>query len=100
MLRNYPWPGNVRELARCVKQRLNLGYDVVKDLDSHQCGSEEMPEQVTITGPNSIRPVDEIVTQYVRRAYENRGSMTQAEVALRLGIAVNTLKKHLAGPDA
>ncbi len=100
VLRNYPWPGNVRELARCVKQRLNLGYDVVKDLDSHQCGSEEMPEQVTITGPNSIRPVDEIVTQYVRRAYENRGSMTQAEVALRLGIAVNTLKKHLAGPDA
>jgi hypothetical protein len=39
----------------------------------------------------------EITREYVRRVFNNRGSLTQKEVARRLGTSVNRLKKYLRG---
>lgn len=96
-LRSYPWPGNVRELARLVKRRLLLGDDVVADLAAGAVSGVAGPlaSPAAPRGPAKIRPLADIIKEYVREADRNRGNLTQRQLAKRLGKAVNTVKRIL-----
>ncbi len=98
-MRNHIWPGNVRDLVRLVKQYMYFGYDVFEDLKEDTTSGGVPAGKLTPNGmiamPDKLRPVEEMIQQYVTNAWENRGDLTQAELASRLGISINTLKKHL-----
>ena len=86
------WPGNVREVAALVKRRVLLGDDVLAGLDRVPHESTP-PVAVAGVAPAGIRPIDDVVRDYVRGVFAKRGGMTQGQVAERLGCSVNTLKK-------
>jgi len=73
MLEGYSWPGNVRELVALVKRRIRLGDDVVGELSSRP--GKEMPEKPFLSfegiclTEQAIKPLDEIIKEYVERAY-------------------------------
>jgi len=98
LLKRYDWPGNVRELAALVKRRVLLGDDVLAEIDARVRRSGETPPWSPPAW--DIRPVEEIVGDYARTVFKrfgkkHGGELSQNEIARRLGIAVNTLKKHL-----
>lgn len=92
LLSSQDWPGNVRELAAMVKRRVLLDDDVLADLKK-----KNPAPTVTVPGKRAeIRPIDDVIREYVKGVMDNRGPLTQQEVAERLGRSVNTLKKLLA----
>ncbi len=91
-LSSQPWPGNVRQLAALVKRRVLLGDDVLRELKK----TNPAPIAPAPGKPDEIRPIDDVIREYARSAMENRGPLTQQEVANRLGRSVNTLKKLLS----
>jgi len=99
ILRQRPWPGNVRELAKYVRRKMLLGDDVLGELKQEAsvqpAKSTDVPGLEGIQNVRDIRPLNEVIAAYVQRVFEDRGELTQKQVAERLGISVNTLKKHL-----
>jgi len=100
VMKNHTWPGNVRELVQIVRRRLLLGDDVIQELeksdyDSIGVGSKSFYPSQKISSIRDIHPVEEMIQKYVREAFQNRGSLAQHQLAKRLGISVNTMKKYL-----
>lgn len=105
-LKKYPWPGNVRELISLVRRRVELGDDVVAELKERmERKLSEANPAVAVEGVGAasappgfsrIEPLKTIVARYVQWAHARRGALSQQDLARRLGISVNTLKKHLA----
>jgi DNA-binding NtrC family response regulator len=100
ILQACPWPGNVRELARHIRRRLFLGDDVIPEIARIRPSvSADRDGHYPIFRPirraEDIAPLGEIVTHYVRHVWAHRGQLTQQEVATRLDLSVNTLKKHI-----
>jgi two-component system, NtrC family, nitrogen regulation response regulator NtrX len=95
ILEKAEWKGNVRELAGCVNRHLLLGDDVLSELD-HQRPMEEAFYFRPINGEIEIKPVDEIIRNYIGQVYQHKGKHSQRKIATLLGISVNTLKKYLA----
>jgi DNA-binding NtrC family response regulator len=96
-LRRHDWPGNVRELISLVRRRLTLGDDVLAELNEKLKSASASPA-LTVPIPEThtaIRPLEEVVTTYLQRAWSARGPLTQQQLAARLGISVNTLKSYL-----
>jgi len=92
-LRSLRWPGNVRELAGLVKRRLFLGDDVLAKPDSGTSRAA-VPLPPPLPG-RAILPVEQMVRAYVRQVHDLHPSMSQGELARRLGKSVNTVKKYL-----
>jgi len=92
LLLSQDWPGNVRELAAMVKRRVLLDDDVLSDLKK----MNPAPNSLVPGKRAEIRPIDDVIREYVKDVMDNRGPLTQQEVAERLGRSVNTLKKLLA----
>ncbi len=92
VLSSQDWPGNVRQLAALVKRRVLLNDEVLADLKKTTLA----PVAAAPEKPTEIRPIDDVIREYARSVMENRGPLTQQEVADHLGRSVNTLKKLLA----
>lgn len=97
-LRRHQWPGNVRELAALVKRRLLLSDDVVSELQPTPLPGHGVAGPSLPTSISSIRPVKDIVHEYVSEAWSNRGNLTQRELAEKLGKSLNTVKRILGSP--
>ncbi len=97
-LRSHRWRGNVRELAGYVRRKLLLDDDVLEELGHPTDVPGVGGHEVHLSGDmrrRDIRPVNQVVSEYVRHVFDNKGKLSQKEVAFRLGISVNTLKKHV-----
>jgi DNA-binding NtrC family response regulator len=94
ILATQPWPGNVRQVAGMVKRRIQLGDDVLKDLDARPALAAKSMAGGT-SGTAVARPISEVVHEYVTQTYFNRGKKTQRQIAAELDCSVNTLKKLL-----
>lgn len=103
-LKKYSWPGNVRELSGLIKRRLLLGDDVLDELnrkiesETNAKANAKADHPLFINGsidPDSIRPVDDVVAEYIKEVFRSRGGLTHKQVAERLGKSLNTVKKFL-----
>jgi DNA-binding NtrC family response regulator len=96
ILRTHPWPGNVRELSSLVRRKLVLDDDVLAELGRGQ-NTKVPSSQIPVSPPYlaSIRPIDDILREYVEQAFQHRGALTQQQLAKKLGKSVNTIKKIL-----
>ncbi len=118
LLQRYRWPGNVRELIALVRRRLLLGDDVMAELKTRHedmlagtgrsdaseslapCfndGAAELTQTDTLIAGfplDRIQPLDAVITRYLSWASAHRGTLTQADLARRLGISVNTFKRY------
>lgn len=99
ILRGYPWPGNVRELARYVRRHMFAGDDVLPEIARLKprplSASGKYPIFRMVLSPEDIEPLEEVTRKYVGHVFAQRGELTQQDLARRLGIAQNTMKKYL-----
>ncbi len=102
VLCRYAWPGNVRELSSCVRRKMQLNDDVIAELKERMATEDKAASsngngngQNPFAKLKEIAPLKTMTRDYVKAAWETRGSMTQKEVAQRLEISVNTLKEML-----
>jgi len=95
-LLQHPWTGNFRELANLVKRRTLLKDDVIGDLHT-----SPMPEKSTIASKDSLAkdfeeiiPLQKMTSVYLKKIRELHPGMTLRELAKKLEISENTLKKY------
>jgi DNA-binding NtrC family response regulator len=94
-LRAYPWPGNVRELRNCVEAVLILAPGPRIEL-------EDLPPSVRgkgkadfpVTEGAAIRPLDEVVEDYVRFVLRRCGG-NKSQASRLLGIDPKTISRYL-----
>lgn len=100
VLQGHHWPGNVRELARYVRRRLFIGDDVLPEIARlhPSAANGRYPAFQPVRGLGDIDPLEELGRKYVRHVWEQRGAITQQDLAAKLQISINTLKKYLAAP--
>jgi DNA-binding NtrC family response regulator len=97
----YDWPGNVRQLFKLIKRVAYLGITVQEAIDDDRklgsleygCGEEDhnclYPESL-----EDVKDFEDVKSLYFQRAWE-LANQNYAEAARRMGIAVNTLRKHI-----
>ncbi|HNY28596.1 MAG TPA: sigma 54-interacting transcriptional regulator [Candidatus Sumerlaeota bacterium] len=108
VFKRYSWPGNARELYNLVKRYLRLNDDVIQEVCELAETESPQPERKMALGLpgeadslNSIRPIDNLVADYVRqvndyyRSGQSPQKLSQRDLADKLGISVNTFKKYL-----
>ena len=98
-LLTYDYPGNIRELRNLLERAVLLA-------DADTLRAEHFPEDLTVAAvdpgvshtvmeqPNTILPLDQVETQYVRWALGQMGGDKRA-LALKLGISERTLYRKL-----
>ncbi len=98
VLRLHNWRGNVRQLAGLVKRRLLLGDDVLAELamsaNTYPLASQ-LQECPTTKETENIRPIDDVVRDYVRSIHERFPHLSKQALAKILGKSVNTIRKYL-----
>lgn len=98
----YSWPGNVRELSGLIKRRLLMQEkdDVLRDIAGGKksaIGSKNNGSEFgALRSPQDIVTLEEIQRRYVRHVWTHRQNLklTQKELAEKLGVSVNTVKKY------
>lgn len=96
VFRQYSWPGNSRELARYVKRRLSLGDDVLAEVQNRIASAKTADSSSEgKTEAFTLRTTEEVLTEYIARAWNNRHDLTQKQLAARLGLSINTMKGYL-----
>jgi DNA-binding NtrC family response regulator len=107
-LREYAWPGNNLELAGLVRHRLIWGDEAQFEMRERAVPARQARPAIEVPAtPEAsrepemqghgleLRPLAEVITEYVRQADQNRGAMSRKELAGRLGVTTNTLNKYL-----
>ena len=95
-LKTYNYPGNVRELVNVLERASLAGQESIPELMKRQCcyGAQLFCAENGAEGyPDNLEAVKAF---HIRTVYQKNGC-NQARAAKALGIAVNTLKKYLAG---
>lgn len=86
-LQEYSWPGNVRELENVVERAVILaeGSVITPDL----LALKEQPAKTAEAGPQAPDPGEELSLEdyFARFVLENQQSMTETELARKLGIS-------------
>ena len=95
-LSRHLWSGNFRELANLVKKRTLLNDDVVGELSSKamQADTKMTPKDFLPNGFEEIIPLQKMTSVYVKKIRELNSTMTLKELAKKLEISENTLKKY------
>jgi len=91
------WSGGYAELIQTLRERL---LDPQGEVG---IGCLLPPAQTSLVysandhldGPDEIRPLSEVITEYVERADLARGPLSRKDLAKALGISPNTLYRHL-----
>jgi len=91
----YEWPGNVRELENCLERAAALSSGPVIRVADLPSGLQSLSSAVSVQGPRSIIPMEEMERQAIERAMEAAGS-DKALAARLLGIGKSTLYRKLA----
>ena len=119
-IESYDWPGNVRELSN-VLERATLFDDLsiadlveaeraeaarLEELSAAEAAPASPPPPAKEAPPAALPPpsgpgesLDAVIRAHVRSVYERHGR-NLAETARALGIARNTLRRHLSEPRA
>ena len=96
ILLRHTWPGNVRELFICVKRKLHLDDDVLKEIQDGRSKfsteKDRYPVFQPILSAKDIQPARENTRRYVQHVWQQKGDLTQQQVAQALDLSVNTLK--------
>jgi transcriptional regulator with PAS, ATPase and Fis domain len=100
-LRAYAFSGNVRELKTILRRAAYLGVGIGEQLGAN---TEKGPKQETHRKrafhelEAAMAPLRQVEASYVRIVYDKLG-MNLSKTAQQLGIAPNTVRKHLAKED-
>ncbi|MGH7821212.1 MAG: sigma 54-interacting transcriptional regulator, partial [Candidatus Binatia bacterium] len=96
VLRAHRWPGNVRELKNCVESMLILSSGTrlrLEDLPGSVRG-ERRGARPAARDDAPLRPLDEVVADYLRHAVERCGG-NKSLAARSVGIDLKTLTSRL-----
>lgn len=85
----YPWPGNVREMANAIERALILGEGPelsaeMLSIDRPLTSSRPTHSNAPLQDPNEDLSLEDYFTRFV---VENQDSMTETELAQKLGIS-------------
>ena len=97
ILRLHDWQGNVRQLAGLVKRRVLLGDDVLAEISQSEGKSQKAR---TPLAENNIRPIDDVIRDYVRSVHETFPQLSKQALAKAMGKSVNTLRKYLQSGES
>lgn len=95
-LSQHHWSGNFRELANLVKKRTLLKDDVVSELSANEIQPEKKISSKDLPTKDfeEIIPLQKMTSVYLKRIRELNSRMTLKELAQKLEISENTLKKY------
>ena len=108
---SYEWPGNVRQLLIVVRRAALIeGITVAQSVAIEQAWDEKIRKAKTATTQaadlqrryrpstaEEVRQRDEVTNDYVQHVYDQVCNRNKAQAAKLLGIARNTLYKHISG---
>ncbi len=95
-LSRHLWTGNFRELANIVKKRTLLNDDVVSELSANEFQSDKRISSKDFDPKDfeEIIPLQKMTSAYLKRIRKLNSRMTLKELAQKLEISENTLKKY------
>lgn len=95
-LSRHLWPGNFRELANLVKKRTLLNDDVVSELSTSEIQPDGNISNKGVPAEDSeeIIPLQKMTSIYLKRVRRFNPKMSLRELAKKLEISENTLKKY------
>jgi two-component system response regulator AtoC len=86
----YSWPGNVRELENTIEGA--LVFCDGDEIDAASLGLNRTSPRVATAPPTARGPADDSIEEYFRRfVIEHQGSLSETDLARRLGISRKTL---------
>jgi len=90
------WPGNYRELANLVKKRTLLKDDVINELNTGAMNTDQkmISKDSFASSFEEIIPLQKMTSVYLKKIRELHPGMTLRELAKKLEISENTLKKY------
>jgi len=86
-LTNHNWPGNVRELANVIEVAAILSK-------SKYIGLEELPFKETLPPPETVKPLNEMEKEHIRRAL-NLCADNKTKASKMLGISLRNLYRKI-----
>lgn len=95
-LLNYQWPGNFRELTSLIKRYTQLEDDIAKELINRTTTDikAQPAKYYEVTKTEEIRTLNAVISEYVKKIRWQNTSMSLKDLAKKLKISVNTLKKY------
>lgn len=92
-LREHTWPGNLQELENAIERAVILSEDAGIKAQDLALPAQEPASQATSTSGSSTEPMEEMSLEdyFTRFVLENQDTMTETELAQKLGISRKNL---------